>query len=111
MYETAARTPARLYLRHATAQMHKSVEQGFADLDLSTRPDYRRFLQDHAAAFIPLEAWAEWAGAGDLLPDWPDRKRTDALREDVDSLGCSLAGGERPFELAPNRRSLAGVLY
>lgn len=110
MHATPPRTPARLYLRQATAMMHRAVEQGFAGLDLSARPDYRRFLEVHAAAFIPLERWAEHAGAADLLPDWPERKRTAALIADLACLGGSVGGGLQ-FQLEPSRQSLAGVLY
>ncbi len=64
----------------------------------------------HAAVVLPLEAWAERTLAGQVLDDWPQRRRSDALLQDLGWLGLqpppSLAG------MPPvGPASLLGVLY
>ena len=48
---------------------------------------YRRFLEINAAALLPLERSLERAGVRDMLPDWDDRARTDAILTDLARLG------------------------
>jgi len=59
----------------APARAHQDREQGFSHLNLLHRTDYREFLETNAAAVLPLEDWAEAAGANHLPPDWDYRKR------------------------------------
>lgn len=59
----------------------------FSDLRLSDRADYGRFLLAQAGAFLPCEAALDEAGAAKVLPDWPSRRRSDALRADLAALG------------------------
>jgi heme oxygenase len=100
----------RAALRAATREAHERVDAGFARFDLSRPDHYGAFLQAHARALLPLEAGLEAAGAEDLLPDWPERARSDALEADLEDLGLppSPSGAVR---LVAGDPALWGVLY
>jgi heme oxygenase (biliverdin-IX-beta and delta-forming) len=57
---------------------------------LSDRQQYGDFLVVQAAAFLPIEAALDAAGAANLLPDWPVRRRGTAIRDDLRALGRNL---------------------
>jgi len=97
---------ARSILRQETRDNHDRVDALFSDLRLSDRADYGRFLVAQANAFLPCEAALDEAGAGEVLPDWAARKRSDALRSDLAALG--LDAPER--EGGPHFTSPAAVL-
>jgi len=83
-------TPAaslRHTLRAATSDAHARVDAAFSRLDLACPADYRRFLAAQAGALLPLEAALDRAGAEAVLPDWPARRRSAALLEDLRRLG------------------------
>jgi len=81
-------------------------------LNLATFADYRVFLAANAAAVAPLEAWAEAAGAADVLPDWPARRRAAALDADLADLGVGQAPAPISPDLGPASVSaLFGALY
>jgi heme oxygenase len=80
---------AREYLRAITRDAHDRVDARFSTFDLSTLGGYADFLAAQAAAFLPIEAALDRAGAGDLLPDWLDRRRSGALKADLAALGRS----------------------
>ena len=77
----------RYLLREATASAHERVDDAFTRLNLRRRNDYRKFLIAHASALLPLKALAGQAGAGRILDDWPSRRRTDAVLDDLAALG------------------------
>jgi len=85
---TATPTPSlRHALRAATSDAHARVDAAFSRLELACPADYRRFLAAQAGALLPLEAALDRAGAAALLPDWPARRRSAALLEDLRRLG------------------------
>jgi len=53
---------------------------------IDTRAGYADFLRAQARVLLPLEAQMERAGVERVLPDWELRRRSDALRRDLESL-------------------------
>jgi heme oxygenase len=96
-------------LREATAAAHHDLDAEFATFDLTSRNDYRRFLEANAAALLPLEAALERAGVSRLFSDWPERSRRDAIATDLARLG----GAIRPMDdIAPlGRDGVLGTMY
>lgn len=74
---------ARLALREATRQAHERVDRLFAPLKLDSAEGYATFLGAQAAAFVPVEAGLDAAGADDILADWPRRRRAADLLGDL----------------------------
>lgn len=81
---------ARAALRSGTAEDHRRVDALFSRADLSQRAGYTRFLTAQAAAFLPVEAALDAAGAAAILPDWPGRRRSALLRADLAALGAPV---------------------
>ena len=101
---------ARSHLRSATAEAHERVDRLFGAYDLADREGYRRFLLAQAAAFLPVEASLDAAGAGRLLADWSARQRGDRLKADLADLGAEVP----PPVLSPSLCSpadIAGAIY
>ncbi len=100
----------RPILRQATRAAHCRVDGAFSPLDLERYRDYCIFLMAHAAVVLPLEAWAERTLARQVLDDWPQRRRSDALLQDLCWLGL-----QPPPSLADmppvGPASLLGMLY
>ena len=83
------RTPApgvRQTLRAATAQAHERLDASARRVNLADRESYGRFLQAQSGPVIALESALQDFGVTRLLPDWPLRSRTAALRHDLDYL-------------------------
>ena len=78
---------ARAYLRDVTREAHERVDSKLSAFRLSSADEYADFLALQAAAFIPVEAALDRAGAGRLLPDWEQRRRSEALLADLAALG------------------------
>ena len=91
--------PIRSLLREATASAHGRIDDAFTRLNLGQRSDYCRFLAAHASVILPLEALAGQAGAGQILEDWPSRRRSGALQDDLAALGLQPPP---PLPLEPN---------
>lgn len=77
---------AHAYLRVATRAAHDQVDSLLSGFDLGDRANYARFLTVQAAAFLPIEQALEEAGAESVIADWPDRRRSLFLRDDLDAL-------------------------
>lgn len=77
---------ARFALREATRDAHERVDRLFAPLQLDTAEGYGTFLEAQAAAFVTVEAALDAAGAGDVLSDWPQRRRASQLLDDLAQL-------------------------
>lgn len=101
---------ARAALRSGTRAEHDRVDRLFAALDLSVPRDYRLFLLAQAAAFLPVEAALERAGVAAMVPDWPDRRRSQLLRDDLAALDAPLPAPEWPPEL-DGGPAVLGALY
>ncbi|MFW8634829.1 biliverdin-producing heme oxygenase [Cribrihabitans pelagius] len=100
----------RMALRSGTRDRHEALDRLVSRWDLGSPGGYRDFLHMQAAALLPLEAWLEDRGAEALPPDWPQRRRSQALRADLAALALPVP---RPAEvaIAPCRAAVAGVLY
>ena len=83
---TAGLTP-RHRIRLATRDAHDQVDRWFSRYDLKNPQDYRRFLTSHWSVLPGCELMLEAAGALEILSDWPVRRRTDALAQDMSLLG------------------------
>lgn len=90
---------ARLRLREDTRAAHEAVDAAYSGFDLSTTEGYRAFLTAQALAFLPIEAAADRAGAGDLLPDWSARRRSRRLKDDLADLGVPPSEDLQSVEL------------
>jgi len=99
----------RSILRDATATDHAALDATLGALDLCTAAGYRRFLEINAAALLPLERSLELAGVRDILPDWDDRARTEAILADLARLGGKPHRLDAP-DLA-GRSAVLGTLY
>lgn len=101
---------ARARLRAATAEDHARVDACFARFDVARPDDYRRFLRAQARAYLPVEAAVDCAEAARLVPDWAERRRAAALRQDLADLAIAPPGFERyPLDATP--AALLGTIY
>jgi len=80
----------RLCLRSVTAQAHARLDARRGALDLTSLPDYRRFLEGSAAALLPLEAALAAARVAEIFPDWELRSRQAAITEDLARIGGQI---------------------
>lgn len=76
----------RFALRAATSDAHERLDARFSTFDLSHAVDYGAFLRAQAGAFFPMEDALDAAGADTLIADWPERRRSLALRADLAAL-------------------------
>jgi heme oxygenase (biliverdin-IX-beta and delta-forming) len=99
----------RSILRDSTAAEHARLDARLGALDLCTIDGYRRFLEINAAALLPLEQSLVLAGVRDVLPDWDDRARSEAILGDLARLG----GSPRPLDapVLTDRFAVLGTLY
>ncbi|MXP65662.1 heme oxygenase [Roseomonas sp. M0104] len=86
---TARKAGLRWHLRAATQDRHAEADRLGAGFDLRSPAGYRDFLCAHARALPALEAACEAAGLERLLPDWPRRRRREALAADLARLGAT----------------------
>ncbi|ANM11863.1 MULTISPECIES: biliverdin-producing heme oxygenase [unclassified Rhizobium] len=100
----------RSVLRAQTADCHGEVDELFSTFDLSNRQQYRTFLRAHARVVPAAEDALEDAGIAHLLPDWPERRRTQLLLADIGELGDPLPQPLPPPALR-NDAALWGALY
>ncbi|WEK56636.1 MAG: biliverdin-producing heme oxygenase [Candidatus Brevundimonas phytovorans] len=78
--------------------------------DLTRHADYAAFLQAQASAFMGVEGALDGAEAGAYLPDWPERRRSAALRSDLSLMGLALP---EPASVTPFRgeAEILGAIY
>lgn len=103
------RPPLRTLLRDATATEHARLDAKLGALDLCEAAGYRRFLEINAAALLPLEQSLLRAGVRDVLPDWDDRARSEAILHDLTRLGGTPRLLEAP--VLTDRSAVLGTLY
>lgn len=101
---------ARAALRAGTAAEHVRVDALFGAFDLSDPDDYRRFLGAQAAAFLPIEAAIDAAGASPRLGDWRERRRSASLLHDLAALGLAVPAPVTPPRLDGEAAAL-GAIY
>jgi heme oxygenase len=78
--------PLRDELRAATAELHEEIDRCFHNYDLSTLRGYRAFLEASAAALLPVEQGLQRVHIERVFPDWPARRRRDAIVADLERL-------------------------
>jgi heme oxygenase len=103
------RESARSVLRAATAAHHDRVDHLFSRLDLSDAGDYSRFLQAQASAHLPVERALTLAGADDVVSDWSERQRADALRADLIDLGLAQPYASAAIAFEGHEAVLGGI--
>lgn len=101
---------AHAFLRAATHVWHERVEEGFAPLDLQEVGGLTQFLRRQAAALLPLERELETRAVEEILPDWPERRRSDALQADLLHLGAAPLDTSLRANLSTHAERL-GALY
>ncbi|MCI4662229.1 MAG: biliverdin-producing heme oxygenase [Neomegalonema sp.] len=82
---------AREYLQRSTRGMHERVDQLASRMDLAERAEYIVFLRASCEALGLIEARLEQSGVQALLPDWAQRRRSDAIRQDLAQLNAKAA--------------------
>lgn len=97
---------AHAALKLATREAHDRLDALFSAYDLTRNDHYARFLQAHAAAFLPVEDALDKAGADKVIPDWRNHRRSDALVADLEALGLAMP----PLQPAPSFDSAAAVI-
>jgi len=78
---------ARFHLRAETAEAHERLDALFSRFHLANPSQYAQFLKAQAGAFMAVEAALDAAGAEAVVPDWPARRRSQALCDDMAALG------------------------
>ena len=108
-------TGARDILRRETRDLHDAVDAVYSTFGLETRDGYAAFLTAQATAHLPCEAALDRAHAEQILPDWPLRRRSDLLRDDLRQLGSNISelhgdrsGAEPSFRTASE---ILGAIY
>jgi heme oxygenase (biliverdin-IX-beta and delta-forming) len=101
---------ARTALRSATADDHRLVEEIFSRFRLGSLPEYRAFLRALAAAHVPVEAALDRSGAQHIVPDWPKRRRTALICDDLAELGDRCPPPE-PERFLDDEAEVLGALY
>lgn len=99
-------------LRTFTASLHARVDDHMSEL-LRQPEGYAKFLMASAAGVLPLERALCAAGISAVVPDWPARTRSAALRADLASLSLPASETDYPgrdVELG-GEAHLFGALY
>ncbi len=100
----------RHLLRTATSPAHQRLDDVIShDLDFGTA-SYTALLLGLARGLIPIENALEVAGVSCIFPDWPERRRSDALRADLADLGETLPAISDTFSVTGTAQAL-GALY
>lgn len=108
----AERTQSRrALLRVATEELHRKLDARFTPTDFTERTAYARFLERTARALLPLERALDRSVVSKQFVDWPTRRRSDALSQDLHELGIHRTddSGVRQVELEPAQAF--GALY
>jgi heme oxygenase (biliverdin-IX-beta and delta-forming) len=102
---------ARTELREATRTDHDRVDAIFSRFDLTNLGAYGAFLSAQAAAFLPVEAALDAAGAIRLVADWPERRRGHLLEADLRALGRPVPERGHTECRLDGSADLLGALY
>ena len=101
---------ARSYLRAATGHLHAELDARLAPLFKRGDAGYAQFLMSSARALLPAEQALTDGQVSTILPDWPMRSRSLALRHDLSVL--SLPEPEMlPAPRIEGTAFLFGMLY
>lgn len=97
-------------LRGATDHLHRDLDRIAEGFNLGDVAHYRRFLQANAATLLAIEQLLENAGVAQLVPDWPQRSRREAILADLRELQAEV----QPLALrrtSPTQAEMFGILY
>ena len=97
-------------LRRHTHGAHERVDAAMSRLDLAREPDYARFLLTHARVLPGVERRLSEAGPECTPPDWPLRRRTDALLGDLRAMRLDPPA-PMPVEIGAGAMACAGAAY
>jgi heme oxygenase len=99
-------------LRSGTGAAHERLESSLDVLQRCRRPAaYTALLQDFRSLYAPLErGLAAAATTSEAVPDWPDRRKTAWLDEDLDALGAAPLL-DRPVPALLGVEEVAGACY
>lgn len=106
----STRNTRRGALKEATEHLHHSLDASVTCYDLNDSEAYGTFLEASAAPLIAIEGLLEAGGVGELMQDWPARRRSGLIAQDLAQLGRSF----KPLQLrrtTPDRSELFGMLY
>lgn len=100
----------RHLLRTATAPAHQRLDDAVSH-ELDYGPEsYLRFLQGLAGGIVPIEEALDRHGVAVVLPDWPERRRSAALAQDLREFGAAVPAARSAFPLEGMPEAI-GVLY
>lgn len=97
-------------LRAATAALHAEVDARFSGPFETDKNAYAAFLTALAWTVPSLELALEQGGVERLLPDWPLRRRSEALERDLDILGVPVPVATS-VDVTADEARLFGRLY
>lgn len=100
---------ARFALRSATSDAHERLDALFSRFDLSDRAGYGDFLTAQAGAFLGVEAALDNAGASGIVPDWDERRRSEALLSDLSGLDLASPSPVPAPEFSTEAALLGGL--
>ena len=101
----------RTALRERTQPAHERLDSLFSNLDIRQREHYARFLAAQAIALEAIEKRLDESNAQSVIPDWPERRRSDAIRLDLDALAQPSAVADREVDWIKDRASILGTAY
>lgn len=100
----------RQLLRTATAPAHQQLDDAVShDLDFGPE-SYVRFLRGLARGIAPIEDALERRCIDTIVPDWPERRRTEALKQDLAEFGETMPAAPALISLAGLPEAI-GALY
>lgn len=106
----SSKDSTRHALRTATAPHHARVDAIYSLARLDDPESYGRFLQAQAAAHIATEQALERGGITGIVADWPQRRRADAVRADLEALGLKVPPVSDDLQL-DSEEAMLGALY
>jgi|GEM_PF-335658 len=108
------RPTLREALREATAAAHRRLDDRLGLHDVATLAGHTGFLAAIGRALLPLEQALSTAGIERLLPDWAERRRSEAILSDLRRLGApdrTLPADALHADWIDDEASMLGAAY
>jgi heme oxygenase len=96
-------------LRERTRGDHVRTEAIYEDFDLQSLLGYSRFLIAQSSASLAVEQSLEKAGVADVIEDWPERRRSHLLRDDLARLNLDAVTLQPPTSFGSSAEILGAV--